>query len=53
MNIKGSDVKKVLSTVLLVVSAVGAFTDVFEKDKKAKEFEEMKKAIADLQNKND
>ena len=47
----GMNVKKVISTVVLVASAVSAFTDVFAKDKQAKEFEDLKKAVADLQNK--
>ncbi len=41
-------VKKIFSTVLLVGTAVSAAVNVFTEDKKAKEFEEMKKAIDEL-----
>lgn len=53
MKIDKTDVQKALGTVLLIASAVGAFIDVFDKDKKEKEFEELKKAVADLQSKKD
>lgn len=49
MNIRGSDVKRVLGVVVTAVSAVSAFMGVFAEKQQAKEFEEMKKAIADLQ----
>lgn len=48
--------KNIFSTAFLIASAVGAFINVFEDDRKEKEFEalkqdseEMKKAISELQ----
>ena len=52
-NVNLEKVKKVFSGVMLVVTAITAFADVFDKDRKDKEFEAMKKAIADLQSKKD
>ena len=45
--------KAVFSTGMLVLTAIGAFADVLAKDKKEKEFQEMKKALAELQKKED
>lgn len=53
MKIDSSKAKKVFGSVVLVMTAIGAFADVFLKDQKEKEFEAMKKAIADLQSKKD
>lgn len=41
-------VKKIFSGALLLATAIGAFSDVFDKDRKDREFEEMKKAIKEL-----
>lgn len=41
-------IKKVFNTVVLVATAVGAAVNVFTNDKKDKEFEEMKKQLAEL-----
>lgn len=44
-------VKKICSTIVLVGTAIGSFIGVFAEDKRNKEFEEMKKAIEELQKK--
>ena len=40
--------KGILSTAMLVATAVGAVADVIAKDKKDKEFEQMKKTLDEL-----
>lgn len=40
--------RKVFSTIILIGTAVGAFLEVFESDRKDKEFEQMKKEFAEL-----
>lgn len=48
MNIDVEKGKKVFQTILLIGTAVTAAINVFTEDKKAKEFEDMKKAISEL-----
>lgn len=43
--------KSILGGAVLLVSAIGAFVDVFEKDRKDKAFETMKKDIEALKSK--
>lgn len=40
--------KKIFSGAMLLISAIGAFSDVIVKDKKEKEFEALKKAVEEL-----
>lgn len=47
-TMKFGKVKKIFSTVLLVGTAIGAAVNVFESDRKDKEFEQMKKQLAEL-----
>ena len=49
MNKKNA--QKIFSTILLIGTAVSAAVNVFVEDKKDKEFESMKKAIEELQQK--
>lgn len=44
-------VKSILGGAVLLVSAIGAFVDVFEKDRKDKAFETMKKDVEALKSK--
>lgn len=46
MNV--GNIKKIFNTVVLVTTAVGAAVNVFTNDKKDKEFEQMKKQLAEL-----
>lgn len=41
-------IKKVFNTLVLIGTAVGAVVNVFNNDKKDKEFEQMKKQLAEL-----
>lgn len=43
--------KKVFSTVVLVATAVSAFANVFDQDRKDKELEALKKTVAELKEK--
>lgn len=49
VKIDKDSVKKIVNGAVLLISAIGAFSDVIVKDKKDKEFEAMKKAIEELQ----
>ena len=49
MNI--GQIKKIFNTVVLVTTAVGAAVNVFTNDKKDKEFEQLKKTVEELKNK--
>lgn len=50
-EINTSTVKKVLSVATAVVAGIAAVGNTLAEQKKEKEFEEMKKAISELQNK--
>lgn len=47
-KINKDSVKKIFSGAILLITAVAAFGDVFDKDRKDKEFEQMKKDIKEL-----
>lgn len=53
MAINWIAVKKAFGAGMLLITAITAASDVFEKDRKDKEFEAMKKDIADLKSKKD
>lgn len=53
MAINWIAVKKVFGAGVLLISAITAASEVFEKDRKEKEFEAMKKDIAELKSKKD
>ena len=42
-------IKKIGGTALLILTAIGAAMDVFDADKKNKDFEEMKKRLEKLE----
>lgn len=51
INFNGETVKKVLSIASIAVAGIVAVTGAIADQKKQQEFDELKKAVADLQNK--
>lgn len=47
-KINKNSVEKIFSGAILMITAVAAFGEVFVKDRKDKEFEQMKKDIKEL-----
>lgn len=53
MNFNKDNIKTVLGTVALVGSAIAAVVDVFDKDRKEKEYKELKATVAKLKAKSE
>lgn len=50
-KVNNSTIQKVLSVATVVIAGIAAVGNTLTEQKKEKEFEEMKKAISELQNK--